>query len=258
MLNPGGYGNSSSKPVSNTNENIPMAQVDQPVECPAVVHETVCVQADVTISPSVAVGTIESFCVGGPLIGVCPGTPAQQCNFSVSQNICVQIPLTFSATANAVPSGIVCGTPGVGPCPVTACTHSIGFFSTNPDVTNAIITAAGGSIILGINNTGASFTVTTANANDVLSFNTPSPPAPSSPPFAGQYQSLYAQLLAADLNVLNGATCNFATTSIAAANSFLAASPSGIGMAGAPAVQEPLAEFNVGTAPGCPANCLEG
>jgi hypothetical protein len=122
-------------------------------------------------------------------------------------------------------------------------------------VTNALITAAGGSIVLGIDNAGASFTVTTANAGDVLSFNTPSPPAPSSPPFAGQYQVLYAQLLAANLNVLNGATCDFATTAIAAANSFLAASPSGEGMAGAPAVESPLAEFNEGTAPGCPGHC---
>jgi hypothetical protein len=118
MENPCGCGESSSKPVTNANEDIPLAQVDQQVECPAVVNETVCVQADVTITPNVVVGVIQSFCVGGPLIGVCPGTPAQQCTFSVSQNICVQIPLIFSASATAEPSGIVCGTPGVGPCPV--------------------------------------------------------------------------------------------------------------------------------------------
>lgn len=84
--------------------------------CPAIVNETVCVQADVTITPSVVVGTIESFCVGEPVIGACSGTPVAECTFTVSQNICVQIPLTFSAVATALPKGIVCGAPLVGAC----------------------------------------------------------------------------------------------------------------------------------------------
>lgn len=84
--------------------------------CPAIVNETVCVQAEVTITPSVVVGTIESFCVGEPMIGPCPGTPAEECTFTVSQNICVQVPLTFSAMATVEPKGIVCGTPAVGAC----------------------------------------------------------------------------------------------------------------------------------------------
>jgi hypothetical protein len=89
-------------------------------ECPSTVHETVCVQAEVSIAPMVTVGTIETFCVGGPVIGACPGTvsPTETCTFTVSQNICVQIPLAFSATAAAVPTGIVCGTPAVGACNV--------------------------------------------------------------------------------------------------------------------------------------------
>jgi hypothetical protein len=89
-----------------------------PTECPAIVHETVCVAAEVTIDPVITVGEIESFCVGGPIIGACPGTPSptDSCTFVVSQNICVQVPLVFSATATAEPTGIVCGTPTIGPC----------------------------------------------------------------------------------------------------------------------------------------------
>jgi hypothetical protein len=90
----------------------------------------------------------------------------------------------------------------------------------------------------------------------VLSFNTPSPPAPSSPPFSQQYQVLYAQLLAAKLNVLNGATCAFAAAAIAAADTFIANSPAG-GTSGAPAVQDPLELFNSGGAPDCPMHCSE-
>lgn len=95
-----------------------LAAQDAPVECPALVHETVCIQAEVAITPLVTVGDIESFCVGGPIIGSCPGTPSptDSCTFTVSQNICVQVPLTFSADATAMPTGIICGTPAVGPC----------------------------------------------------------------------------------------------------------------------------------------------
>lgn len=230
--------------------------------CLTTVHETVCVQGTVTITPSVVSGTSTSFCVGNPIIGNCPGELRRFCQFTVSQNICVQIPLTFSATATAVENGIVCGTPDIDGCPATsACTHTIGFFRNHSTITNDLITSVGGSIILGIDADGLSFEVTTSNANAVLSLGTPSPPAPEDPPFANQYQNLYAQLLAADLNVIaleaqGVEVCAFALEAIAAANQFLADSPDG-GMAGAPDVQAPLERFNSGLAPGCPVHCAE-
>lgn len=92
------------------------AAIEDGVPCPAEVHETVCVQAEVTITPAVDVGSITTTCVGGPVIGACPGTPAQSCTFVVSQNICVDVELDFSADATAVPHGIVCGTPSIGAC----------------------------------------------------------------------------------------------------------------------------------------------
>lgn len=228
--------------------------------CQTTVHETVCVQGTVTITPSVVSGDSRSFCVGNPIIGSCSGNLQDTCVFTVSQNICVQIPLTFSATAVAEEDGIVCRNPEIGPCTgTTACTHTIGFFRNNPAVTNELITNAGGSIILGVNGNGLSFTATTGNANDILSFNTPSPPAPENPPLAQQYQNLYAQLLAANLNVLaleaqGVEVCTFAITAINNANTFLANSPPG-GTTGAPGFQEPLEEFNSGEAPGCPVHC---
>lgn len=225
------------------------------MSCPTTVHNNVCVEAEVTITPDVEVGEIRTFCVGDPFIGGCPVPPQPSCSFMVSQNICVQIPLTFDANASAESAGIACSEPGIGGCSQqTGCTYTIGFFRNNPEVTNALIEDAGGSIVLGSNSSGLSFTVTTSNANDVLDFNTPSPPAPEDPPFAAQYQVLYAQLLAANLNVLNGATCDFASLAIAEANMFIATSPEG-GTSGAPAVQEPLAQFNEGIAPGCPEHC---
>lgn len=106
-----------SKVPAETAEDMDAAlEAAAPIECPALVHETVCVQAEVTITPAVTVGEIESFCVGGPIIGTCPGTPTNSCSFTVSQNICVQVPLVFSANATAEPTGMVCGTPAVGAC----------------------------------------------------------------------------------------------------------------------------------------------
>jgi hypothetical protein len=229
--------------------------------CPATVHETVCVQALVTITPVVNVGEIQTRCVGGPVIGACPGTPSptNSCTFTVSQNVCVEVPLDFSAGATAEPTGIICGTPTAGLCPaVESCTFTIGYYANHPDVTNALIEEAGGTIILGIDEDGASFAVTVDNANAVLTKHTPTPPAPPDPPLANQYQVLYAQLLAAKLNVLRGATCGSATEAIDNADAFLAASPSGIGQSGAPTFSAPLDEFNSGLALGCPEHCPGG
>lgn len=226
--------------------------------CPTTVHDQVCVGASVTIAPQVDVGDIQSFCVGDPFIGSCPGIPAPSCSFNVSQRICVQVPLLFHATATVEPTGIICDDAQTGLCGTpTVCTHTIGYYLNHLTEVGQLITVAGGSIVLGSNSTGLSYTVTTAvEAEAVLSLNTPAPPAPDSPPYAGQYQILYAQLLAANLNVLNGATCTFATDAITAANSFLAMSPPG-GMDGAPALQDALAQFNQGNAPNCPLHCSE-
>lgn len=236
-------GNSSSN-----KSNIIVQQVGH--ECPATVHETVCVQANVTITPNVdLIGPIESFCVHGPIIGACPGEPVSECTFTVSQNICVQIPLSFSADATVEPSGIVCGTPIPGPCELPgSCTLTRGFFANNPSVTNALIEDAGDSIILGMEDQGLSVTVTTDNASIVLGGNQPLPPGV--PPI---YQNLYAQLLTAKLNVLNGATCEFATTTIATADAFLAAGT--IDQEVASNLVDDLSEFNMGLAEGCPESC---
>lgn len=199
--------------------------------------------------------------MGNPLIGACNDStpPISECCFTVCQKICVQIPLTFAAKAVAEPDGIECGEAGIGECNGEAegCTFTIGYYKNHKEERDALIAAAGGSIVLGVAGQGASFTVTAANAGNVLDFLTPSPPAPDSPPFDQQYQVLYAQLLAARLNVQGGATCKYITDAIAAANAFLASSPSGIGKEGAPDVQKPLAMFNEGNAPGCPFHCPE-
>lgn len=225
--------------------------------CPRTVHEIVCVDALITIRPEVTVGTIVTFCDGDPIIGGCEGTLQPFCTFRVGQPICVQIPLTFNALATAAANGITCGDPETGNCPQapTGCTHSQGFYRTHEDFTASLIELAGGSIVLGDDSMGASFTVTPGNVDLVFNRDVPVPPAPSDNNFNAQYDALYIQLLAARLNQLNGATCVFAQEAIDAANAFLASSPA-TGQAGAPALTDALTLFNEGEAgDDCPEHC---
>lgn len=100
--------------------NVTLQQEQQVEQCSRTFHENVCVQANVVITPVVVPGPIRTFCLGDARIGPCEGTLQRHCTFSVSQRICVQVPITFTANAVATPGGIVCGTPLVGPCsPVT-------------------------------------------------------------------------------------------------------------------------------------------
>lgn len=222
--------------------------------CETTIHENVCVQATVTITPDVASGPSTSFCLGNPIIGRCPGTLRENCVFTVSQNICVQIPLTFSATAEAVPNGIVCNEVGIGECQgMGGCTHTRGYFQTHDTVVSTLL--ATGPITLGSNSNGFSFTVTTlADAQAVYTNAVPGSPN-------SQYNQLYAQLLTADLNARNLteqgiAVCQNALDAIAAANALLAMNtvqPNDV----VSGIQEDLATFNEGNAPGCPMECAD-
>lgn len=229
--------------------------------CETTVHEEVCVQGVVTIRPKVECVACKSYCIGNPMIGSCSGELKDKCRFTVSQKLCVEIPLIFSATSTAVEKGIVCTQAEIGPCQGTdACTHTIGYFRNHPNITNNLITEAGGFIILGVDDEGLSFTVTTSNSHDVLTFNTPTPPE-LVPPLYQKYQNLYAQLLAAHLNIVaieaQGVEIyTFILEAINAANNFLRTSPPE-GKTGADDYQEPLELFNSGNAPGCPVHCEE-
>jgi hypothetical protein len=90
--------------------------IQQVVPCTRTFHENVCVQANVVITPVVTPGRTISRCIGDPRIGPCPGTPRRNCTFSVHQNICVEVPITFAANAVATPGGIVCGRPRPDGC----------------------------------------------------------------------------------------------------------------------------------------------
>lgn len=227
--------------------------------CLTNVNQTVCVNAEVRILPDVTSGDPITTCVGNPFIGNCSEVLAEFCVFRVSQRICVEIPLTFDATAVTTPTGIVCETdPTIGNCGAgVECTFSQGYFSTHPTVVENLIAENGGSILLGLLDDdlepdGLSIEVTVDNYQDVFDGTIPVPDGSRGP----QYRQLYQQLLAAKLNVINGAECAAGQAAIDAADQFLADSPPE-GLDGAPALSSALDAFNTGEIPGCPTHCPE-
>lgn len=94
----------------------PTVPVD-PVACTQNVTAEVCSQATVTLTPNVTNRTPVVTCVNGPLVNTTcvdvPGfTPLPNngaCSFTVSQIVCVTIPLDFGVNVNAVQSGGACG-----------------------------------------------------------------------------------------------------------------------------------------------------
>jgi hypothetical protein len=81
-------------------------------KCCVIVNDKVCIQADIKIDPDIAIGEIKTVCED-PIVGKCCRVPCSHdsCEFSVSQTICVEIPLTFLAVTHVVPAGHICGTP---------------------------------------------------------------------------------------------------------------------------------------------------
>ncbi|MCD7036342.1 hypothetical protein LRR81_19025 [Metabacillus sp. GX 13764] len=133
-------------------------------------------------------------------------------------------------------------------CPAfdDACVLTRGYYANHPDVSQQLLSQAGGQIVLGTDSQGFSFTVTSQNIIDVLSGRVPGRPSP-------QYQQLYTQLLTANLNVLNGAGCSFAESVINSANVFLSNPVQNNPQASA--IQQQLAQYNEGDAAGCPGHC---
>lgn len=221
--------------------------------CNTYVNQTVCVSAEVTVRPlASSTGASQAICTRNPIIGDPPGPLQEFCTFNVCQPMCVQIPLTFDATASAEANGIVCGEASPGECNGGAqCTFSRGQFQTNVELRDELIEAAGGTIVLGQLDDedvpiGYSFVVNTGNANLVFTNSVPGSPSP-------QYNQLYAQLLTAKLNLQNGATCEYAEIAISDADQLLTETP--FDNEAAEEIQTRLELFNTGEAPGCPFHC---
>lgn len=83
--------------------------------CEVVAYQKAGVCVPVTVKPQVTTGTIVTICCGTPEIkqgAVCSGG-ATECSFTVTQTVCVKVPLTFGADATVGQAGIDCGEPSL-------------------------------------------------------------------------------------------------------------------------------------------------
>lgn len=86
--------------------------------CNVTASQLVNVCVPITITPSVCIGPTSTTCCGDPIVGTqpCGGTPGGTCTFTVSQLICVEVPVNFDATATPGEPFVACGTPAPGDC----------------------------------------------------------------------------------------------------------------------------------------------
>lgn len=80
--------------------------------CPTVAYQMSSVCVPVTVSPFAKTGATSTKCCGEPIVttgkNTCGGVKNGQCVFTISQNICIAVPVEFGATASVGDAYIDC------------------------------------------------------------------------------------------------------------------------------------------------------
>ncbi|MEG0765181.1 MAG: hypothetical protein RR403_03970 [Pseudoflavonifractor sp.] len=88
----------------------PVVPVDQ--TCPAVGYQTASICVPVTVTPFAETGTTITKCCGAPFVAAgkntCGGTKNGVCTFTISQDICVAVPVSFGAVATVGDTYVSC------------------------------------------------------------------------------------------------------------------------------------------------------
>ena len=80
--------------------------------CPAVGYQSASICVPVTVTPFAHTGATRTKCCGEPLVSpgknTCGGTKNGTCSFTISQDICVAVPVAFGATATVGDTYVAC------------------------------------------------------------------------------------------------------------------------------------------------------
>ncbi len=91
-------------------DHIDPAAQDQ--TCPAVAYQSASVCVPVTVTPFASAGATYTQCCGDPVVtsghNTCGGTKKGSCVFTVSQELCVAVPVVFGATAQTGDTYVTC------------------------------------------------------------------------------------------------------------------------------------------------------
>jgi hypothetical protein len=88
-------------------EDLPEGQL-----APTVGYQSASVCVPVTVTPYAKTGTTVTKCCGEALVtlgrNTCGGTKNGTCSFTISQDICVEVPVSFGATAEVGDAYVTC------------------------------------------------------------------------------------------------------------------------------------------------------
>lgn len=80
--------------------------------CPAVGYQSASICVPVTVNPFAKTGITVTKCCGAPVVMpgkvTCEGERNGSCVFTISQNICVAVPVEFGATATVGDAFVKC------------------------------------------------------------------------------------------------------------------------------------------------------
>lgn len=90
--------------------------------CPAYGSQRATVCVPVTVSPYATVGETTTYCCGDPVVTpgaiACGGTPMGSCTFTIRQDVCISVPVSFGATAVVGQYSVLCSDATTGEsCP---------------------------------------------------------------------------------------------------------------------------------------------
>lgn len=98
----------------NFNDDLTVTDFSEPRDktCPAVGYQKVSVAVPVTVTPFAHTGTTKIKCCGHPVVTIddasCAGKKNGRCSFTISQTICVEIPVEFGATTTVGDTYVDC------------------------------------------------------------------------------------------------------------------------------------------------------
>lgn len=91
---------------------IPMTNEDLTQTCPAVGYQSASICVPVTVTPFAQTGSTVTKCCGTPTItqgrDICGGVKGGSCLFTISQDICVAVPVEFGAVASVGDTFVTC------------------------------------------------------------------------------------------------------------------------------------------------------
>lgn len=80
--------------------------------CPAIGYQSASICVPVTVTPYAKAGKTYTRCCGDPVVtpgkNTCGGTKNGICSFTISQDICVAVPVEFGANATVGDSFVNC------------------------------------------------------------------------------------------------------------------------------------------------------